>query len=125
MLLGLISIIVLANMAGETKPPSPSPPVFDQSPAHQAKRKDAIQRAIGAGWFGKVTDASGRPEAWVTPAFMALDFDVKRAALAGVYGYYFDGSAPYRRLFLIDNQTGRKVGEFSPKHGLKLTADKP
>jgi len=121
----VFAIVVLAFFSA-TDAPAPkiaTPVMFDQSPSNQAKRKTAIEKAQAAGFLGRVGIFSrGNPEMWVTPQFMSLSFEDKQAATAGVYGYYFDGSIPYRRIFLIDNQTGKEIGEFSVKRGLKLNS---
>jgi hypothetical protein len=122
-----VAVFVLVAIFGSPEPTSTaasaprSKPVFDHSPKQLAERKSAIQQAIAAGLFTKVgVFSAGSPEIWVTQLFLALSFDDKQTATAGVWGYFFDGSAPHRRLFLVDSQTGKRVGEFSLKRGLKI-----
>ena len=55
------------------------------------------------------------------PAFYALDFDIKDKFVSVVYAYYFDGTNIADSVRVIDSNSGKEVGNYSPLNpGLKM-----
>lgn len=86
----------------------------------QANRLAAIQKMINAGLLTKVESG----EAWVSPAFMRLDFDDKRMAISIAAAWSFrlpQGGrlADDEILLLVDSKSGKYIGNYS-NQGLVL-----
>jgi hypothetical protein len=87
---------------------------IDKSPAKQAVLADGIAELQREGYVYKiVTPSPGSVEVWATAGFEALPFDTKREILSSIYFYYMRGIKPGNVVNVIDNTTGKKVGEFS------------
>lgn len=101
----------------------PSTPVatIDKSPQMQEKRADLIEELTRLQVFAKIESPGSVPRVWVRPAFYLLDFDQKQNFVSVVYAYHFDGSSAGDFVRVIDNQTGKEIGQFNPRlGGLKL-----
>lgn len=97
-------------------PPKPRSPQNEE----QAGRFELIQELVQKGAFSKVVKPGSVPEMWITPAFYALDFDVKSKFAALVWEYYFKESKGAANIALLyDSKTGKRVGSFSDA-GLRM-----
>lgn len=115
------SITNLSKESTQTnKTQSPPTPTVDKSPEKQAQRKQLLEKLIAQGVFLKIDTMGGTlPKAYVTPAFYALDIDMKKTFVSVIYAYYFDGNGIGDTVILRDSKTGKQIGTFS-KLGLKL-----
>ena len=87
----------------------------------QEDRKTFIEKLIGQGIFQKVDVPGTLPKVWVTPAFYALDFEMKQKFISVVYVYYMKQDSRYHIVILRDSRTGKDVGTYSAHNpGLKM-----
>jgi len=107
------SCVALASLSngGDKKATIPD---IDRSP-EQRQRRALIDKLISRGIFQKVERPGEVPHVWVTPLFMALNFDDKQSFISVVYAYYGDDLVSLR-----DSKTGGRIGTFSPSTGLSL-----
>jgi hypothetical protein len=104
---------------GQPPKPEPASLILDKSSEAQAKRLDLINRLIAEGVFQKIEVPGNLPRLWVTPKFLAIDFDAKQSFVGVVYAYYFDGTDSGDSVRIFDNITGKELGTFTSR-GLTL-----
>jgi hypothetical protein len=93
----------------------------DKSPVKQREREQFINKLINQGIFAKVEKRSTFPRLWIKPAFYSLEFKEKEGFVSVVYAYYFDGNNFTDTIVLMDNLTGKRVGNYSLSNpGLKM-----
>jgi DNA-directed RNA polymerase subunit RPC12/RpoP len=95
----------------------PKAPFADRSPALQAQRKALIEKLIANGVFQKFEKHdNGFAHVWVTPVFMALDFDDKQSFISVVAAYASDEGY----VTVKDSKTNKRIGSFDLVSGLSL-----
>ena len=94
---------------------------IDKSTDMQAQRKQFTEKLISKGVFAKVEASGSFPHVWIEPAFYSLDFKTKENFVSVVYSYYFDGNNYGDTVYIVDNISGKEVGDYSLANpGLKL-----
>ncbi len=81
-------------------------------PAQQEKRKELIDKLTASGIFYKVVTVGNTPHVWVTPLFMALNFDDKQNFISVVCAYYDSDMVTIK-----NSRTGERIGSFSREYG--------
>jgi hypothetical protein len=113
-----VTMAVLLS-CGDSRSPAPATPA--PSAAMQKERLEFIQKLIDQGFFKKVETPGSLPHLWVTPKFMALDFDTKGTFVNVVYAYYLAKNPDYNLVVLYHSKTGKEVGQYAAAYGgLKL-----
>jgi hypothetical protein len=96
----------------------------DKSDETQKGREKLIKDLKRKGLFRKIESWDGYHHdvrVWVGPAWYGLAFDSKQNFAAVVYGYYFDGTSNLDSVTIVDNMTGKEIGQYSAAYlGLKL-----
>ena len=115
----------LPQIVSEIKPAQQPQRVasIDKSSKMQQGRKRLIEKFIGSGVFRKVATPGSLPRVYVGPAFYALDFDDKQAAVSVIYAYHFDGSNSSDLVRVMDSRTNKEIGIYALPpfgSGLKL-----
>lgn len=114
-LLVLVAIIVggiYREDDGRGWKPSPA------SVAKQGDRLQAVQRLIDEGIAERFQ--ADKCVLWVTPAFLALDFEAKQDVLNPVWSYCIvESSSYYATLALNDSVSGGQIG-YVNQYGLRL-----
>lgn len=123
--LAVIAVIAVAVLGPIPKgqPPAPAPPpAMKASKELQDKREKLIDDFIRRGLIHKIENHN----LWVTPAFMALDFDDKKVIAELVFAWSFElpqGQPDIDQsliLLLKHSKTGNAIGSFSTLGGLSL-----
>ena len=96
----------------------------DKSEETQKGREKLIKDLKRKGLFRKIESWDGYHHdvrVWVGPAWYDVAFDSKQNFAAVVYGYYFDGTSYLDCVTIVDNMTGKEIGQYSAAYlGLKL-----
>ena len=93
---------------------------IDSSPEMQAKREQMIEDLKQMRIIQKIDMPGSLPHVWVAPAFYALQYDQKSTFISVVAAYFVAKNPSLDPTVLYDGQTGKKVGLFSVRTGLKL-----
>jgi len=122
-LVGLIIVLgVATNLTDDGSPaPAAKPRVkTGHSPELQGQREKLLTELRDLGIIGRIDCRDRVADAWIEPAFYALDFDSKQKFSSVVYAYCFGTSEENAVVTLRDNRTGKEAGEFSALRGLRM-----
>jgi len=112
---GVLLIPFFTNPPAGNRPSAPAVQQIDKSAKMEAGRDQFIQKAMRLGLIRKV----GCPSVWVTPTFMAIDFDAKAALANVVYAYCFTSVELGNVIRLRSSVSGKDVGTYSSR-GLRM-----
>lgn len=118
---GGLALIMVVGAILRPSPPAavPAAPEFSFDCGAQAQREAFIQRLGAEGYFQKI-EYRTIAEAWITPEFMALDFDTKQTFISAVAGVSFCRGNQSAVVTLSNSITGKPFGTYSPIAGLSL-----
>lgn len=105
--IGLFVLIAIALLSGGRN----TSLKIDKSPKTQAARKEVINGLIAEEVFDRIEPRKVAVAVWVRPRFYLLEFKQKQLFLDTVFSYYLSDSGSW--LEIIDNNSGKKVGEFT------------
>lgn len=99
--------------------------VAKATPQVQEQRRKLIQKMESDGIIQKIQYERSPCAVWVTPTFMAMNFDTKRGLCAIIFSYAFEvpanGEAPIgKSLNLFHSTTGKNVGDYDSTIGLRI-----
>ncbi len=86
----------------------------------QDDRWEFIEGLVDKGVFQKVEVPSKYPHLWVRPAFLRLDFSMKKDFVNVVFAFYVTNGTITKRsglIVLYDSRTGKKVGVYGEAYG--------
>jgi hypothetical protein len=117
-------IIVLFTANAKALPPADSAnkkAPHRGDPELQQKRLAFMQGAIGLGIISSIEDNSPVTRVLIGRRFIALSIDEKEQILNVVWAYYKTEDPQKNVVLVIDQKSGKKLGEYSPaKGGLKM-----
>lgn len=94
---------------------------IDQSPESLKSYRDSVREARQAGYLKSYAAPAGSGSlsmAFVSPAFMALDYDDKEEILKNLYSIYFNGTREADHVLILDSINAAKIGKYRPCYGL-------
>jgi hypothetical protein len=113
-------IVVLFAANAEAVPPATS---TNKTSAHrgdpelQQKRLAFMQGAISLGIIARIEDNGPVTRVLIAQRFIALSFDEKEQILNVVWAYYKTEDPQKNVVLVIDQKSGKKLGEYSPASG--------
>lgn len=116
--LALVVVLFAANaqaLPAETSANKKS--VHRGDPELQQKRLAFMQNAIELGIISRIEDNSPVTRVLVGQRFIALSFDEKEQVLNVVWAYYKTEDPQKNVVLIIDQKSGKKLGEYSPASG--------
>lgn len=121
----IVAFGILALIGGDSSRHG-MPVTIDRSAAVQAKRAALIAELRQTGVIYKLERPASLPHLWVTPTFLALDYDAKKAVVGLVYAYAATerpgfGDSYGDVLVLRHSLTGAELGTFG-RNGLRLAS---
>jgi hypothetical protein len=122
--LGICLVAVLSAANAKALPPATSAGTTTAhrgDPELQQKRRSLMQGAIALGIISKIEDHGLVTRVLVGRRFMALSMDDKEQILNIVWAYYKTEDPEKNVVLVIDQKSGKKLGEYSPAtYGLKM-----
>jgi hypothetical protein len=115
---GLILVFFSANAEAIT--PAAAAPVYAAhhgDPKIQQKRLAFIKNAIALGLISKIEDSSPITRVRVGQKFILLSFEEKEDILNIVWAYYKTEDPQKNVVLVIDQRSGKKLGEYSVANG--------
>lgn len=117
----------LAALSPST-PQSPAKTIPKASAQLQQRRLDLLHEMMRLGIVAKLETPDRFPHLWVQPAFLLLDFEKKNTLcdMAFCYAYQLpqglsvEDASSGRRLIIVHNLTGKRIGTYDPSSGLEL-----
>ena len=120
--IGLVVVLFAAN--AKALPPVTSAGTTTAhrgDPELQKKRRSLMQGAIALGIISKIEDNGLVTRVLVGRQFIALSMDDKEQILNIVWAYYKTEDPEKNVVLVIDQKSGKKLGEYSPAtYGLKM-----
>jgi hypothetical protein len=113
-------IVVLFAANATAVPPATSAnkePAHHGDPELQQKRLAFMQGAISLGIISKIEDKGPVTRVLIGRRFIALSFDEKEQVLNVVWAYYKTEDPQKNVVLVIDEKSGKKLGEYSPANG--------
>jgi hypothetical protein len=83
----------------------------------QKKRLAFLENAIELGIISKIEDRGLITRVWTGRQFIALSFDEKEQILNVVWAYYRTEDPQKNVVLVIDQRSGKELGEYSPANG--------
>jgi len=86
----------------------------------------SVEKLKTQGYVHKVESERELPQLWVTPKFLRLDFDTKKALCSAVCAFVHEipergkGDPLRHSLALHHSISGKKIGSFNPALGLQI-----
>lgn len=115
---GLILVIFAATAKAVPAPASaPTPTAHKGDPEIQQKRLAFMKNAIELGLISKIEDDSPITRVVAGEKFIALSFDEKEQILNVVWAYYKTQDPQKNVVVVIDQSSGKELGEYSPANG--------
>jgi hypothetical protein len=122
---GIVGIVLLVNIAHaileDNRPASESredkAAPIDHSAAKQEKRRTLIQKLINEGYLQKVEYGDHYATVYVTPQFMALNFDDKQKFASVIFAYAFSDQALNNSVELYSSIDHKRYGRFGALWG--------
>jgi hypothetical protein len=116
-------IVVLFAANAKAFPALPAATSANGTSAHrgdpelQQKRLAFMQGAIGLGIISSIEDNSPVTRVLIGQRFIALSLDEKEQILNVVWAYYKMEDPQKNVVLVIDQKSGKKLGEYSPANG--------
>ena len=117
---GVGLILVYFAAAAEALPPSASAPTSKThhgDPELQKKRLVFVKNVIELGLISKIEDDSPITRVLVGKKFISLSFEEKEDILNVVWAYYKTQDPQKNVVLVIDQKSGKKLGEYSLAYG--------
>ena len=122
-ILKIVLIIVLFAANAKALPALPAATPANKEPAHrgdpelQQKRLAFMKGAISLGIISKIEDNGPVTRVLIGQRFIALSLDEKEQILNVVWAYYKTEDPQKNVVLVVDQKSGKKLGEYSPANG--------
>lgn len=113
----VISMLLIGCSSSVSSSNPTQTPTTTVSVELQSKRLEFINKLIAQGIFQKVEKPAIYPRVWVTPLFMALNFDDKQLFIGVVYSYYVTQNSQCDMVLLYDSKIGKEIGIYAKEYG--------
>jgi hypothetical protein len=123
LLLKVALIVVLSAANAKAFSALPAATSANEKSAHrgdpelQQKRLAFLQGAIGLGIISRIEDNGPITRVLIGQRFIALSIDEKEQILNVVWAYYKTEDPQKNVVLVIDQKSGKKLGEYSPANG--------
>jgi hypothetical protein len=115
---GLVLTFLSANAETPTSTAaSPKPTVHHGDPEIQQKRLAFMKNAIAVGFIIGIEDKGPITRVIAGPKFISLSAREKEDILNVVWAYYKTEDTQKNVVLVIDQKSGKKIGEYSPANG--------
>jgi len=116
--LGLLLTFLSANAETLTSTATaPTSTAQHGDPEIQQKRLAFIKNAIALGLIKSINDNSPNTRVRVGPKFISLSTEEKEDILNIVWAYYKTADPQKNVVLVVDQKSGKKIGEYSPANG--------
>ena len=116
--IGLIVVLFAANAKALTPANSANKKsTYRGDPELQQKRLAFMQGAISLGIITRIEDNGPVTRVLIGQRFIALSIDEKEQILNVVWAYYKTEDPQKNVVLVIDQKSGKKLGEYSPANG--------
>ena len=116
--LGLLLTFLSANAETLTSTATaPTSTAQHGDPEIQQKRLAFIKNATALGLIKSINDNSPITRVRVSPKFISLSTEEKEDILNIVWAYYKTADPQKNVVLVVDQKSGKKIGEYSPANG--------
>ncbi len=127
LLIGAGLVLLSFSASGEAQPPTATAPTTTArhgAPEIQQKRRAFIKNVIAVGLIISIEDNSSITRISVGQKFSMLSSEDKEDILNVIWAYYKTEDPKKNVVLVIDQKSGKEIGEYSPASGgLKMKAE--